>query len=122
MRRLAVMSVVCVLAFGVALQAKEKPSSSPLVGTWNCIAHGGSNGDTHFTLSLQESADGLTGYVSAEQGDADITSITFKNDRLKIDVDAGQNDYGLTGTLNKGKLTGTWYLNGQKQGSWGGTK
>ncbi|MEJ2010276.1 MAG: hypothetical protein P8Z30_19335 [Acidobacteriota bacterium] len=77
MRRFAVMSVLCILAFGS---------------------------------------------VSAPQGDADLTSVTFKDNQLKIDIDAGASSYTLTGTLAKGKLTGTWYLDGQKQGAWKGSK
>lgn len=122
MRRFAVMSTLCILAFSVMLQAKEKGSNSPMVGTWKCVAHGGSYGGEQFTLYLQESADGLTGSVSAPQGDAKLTSVTFKNNRLNIEIDAGEDEYALTATLADGKLTGTWFLNGQKQGTWLGTK
>ncbi|HZT69134.1 MAG TPA: hypothetical protein VFC10_05225 [Terriglobia bacterium] len=122
MRRFAVASVVCVLAFVVALQAKDKAGSNPIVGTWNCIAHGGENGDVSFTLYLQESAGGLTGTVSAPQGDADLSSVTFKDNKLKIDIDAGDSNYSLTATYAAGKLTGEWSRDGQKQGTWEGKK
>jgi len=122
MRRFAVMSVLCVLVFGITLSAKEKANSSPLVGTWNCTAQGGQNGDIPFTLNLEQSSQGFTGTVSAPQGDADLTSVSFKDNHLQIDINGGDNDYTLTGTLAGGKLTGTWYLDGQKQGTWKGTK
>jgi hypothetical protein len=122
MRRFAVMSILCILALSVTLQAKEKGSSSPMVGTWKCIAHGGPNGDVQFTLYLQESTSGLTGSVSAPQGDAELTSVTFKDNHLKIEINTDENNYALTAILAHGKLDGTWYLNGQKQGTWNGTK
>ena len=122
MRRIAVMSVLCVLALGITLTAKEKANSSPLVGTWKCTAQGGPNGDIPFTLYLEQSTQGLTGTVSAPQGDADLTSVTFKDNHLKIDIDAEENNYTLTGTFTDGKLAGTWYRDGEKQGAWKGTK
>jgi len=122
MRRLAVMSVLCTLVFAVALQAKDKANNSPLVGTWNCTAQGGQNGDVPFTLYLEQSGQGYTGNVSAPQGDAPITSITFKDNRLKIDINTDQDDYSLTATYADGKLSGEWFRDGQKQGSWQGKK
>ena len=122
MRRLAVISVLVVLAFGLALQAKEKAGSSPLAGTWNCIAHGSQNGDIAFTLYLEQSAQGFTGTVSAPQGETDLTTVTFKDNHLKIDIDTGENDYTLTATFAGGKLTGEWSLDGQKHGTWEGKK
>jgi len=122
MKRLAVMSVLCVMAFAIALQAKEKTNSSPLAGTWQCLAHGGQNGDVAFTLYLQQTSEGFTGTVSAPQGDADLTSVTFKDNQLKIAIDTGEDNYSLSATLADGKLTGEWSRNGQKQGTWEGRK
>ena len=123
MRRLAVMSVLCVLALCVAVQAKDKSSNSPLVGTWNCTAQGGENGDVAFTLTFEESESGLTGSVSAPQGDANLTSVTFKDNNLKIDINTGDDDYVLTATYADGKLTGgAWSRDGEKKGTWDGKK
>lgn len=122
MRRLAVMSVLCVLVFGVTLQAKEKSTGNALVGTWNCIAYGGPNGDVPFTLYLEKSAQTLTGSVSAPQGDTDLTSVTFKDNQLEIEIDTEENNYSLAATLTGGKLEGTWSMNGKKQGTWKGSK
>lgn len=123
MRRLAVMSVLCVLALCVALQAKDKASESPLVGTWNCTAQGGENGDVAFTLTFEEAESGLTGSVSAPQGDADLTSVTFKDNKLKIDINTGDDDYVLTAAYADGKLTeGEWSRDGEKKGTWEGKK
>jgi|SRR5579875_258436 len=122
MRRFAVASVLCMLTFAVALQSKDKAGNNPIVGTWNCIAHGGENGDVPFTLYLQESDGELTGTVSAPQGDADLSSVTFKDNKLKIDIDTGDSNYSLTATYAEGKLAGEWSRDGQKQGTWEGKK
>jgi len=122
MKRIAVVSVLCVLALAVTLQAKEKIGGSPFAGTWQCIAHGAPNGDFPFTLNLQQSAQGLTGTVSAPQGDADLTTVTFKDNQLKIEIDTSNNTYSLTATLAAGKLTGEWSRDGQKQGTWEGKR
>lgn len=122
MRRLAVMSALCVLVFAAVLQAKDKPNSSPLAGTWNCVAQGSANGDVSFTLYLEQSGQGYTGSVSAPQGDAPITSVTFKDNHLKIEIETSEDDYSLTATLADGKLSGLWYRDGQKRGPWHGKK
>jgi hypothetical protein len=122
MRRLAIIPILCVLALGVTLYWQKKSSDSPLVGTWNCVGHGGENGDIPFTLYIQHSSEGYMGTVSAEQGDADLTTVTFKDNHLKITIDTGEDDYLLTGTLANGKLSGEWSMDGQKKGPWEGKK
>jgi hypothetical protein len=122
MRRLAVIPILCVLAFGLTLYAKDKANSSPIVGTWNCVAHGGESGDVPFTLYLLHSSEGYTGTVSAPQGDADLTTVTFKDNHLKITIDTDEHNYVLTATLDGGKLAGEWSVDSQKKGSWEGKK
>jgi hypothetical protein len=125
MRRFAVISVFCALIFGIVpitSQAKEKAGSSPVAGTWTCVAHGGENGDIPFTLSIQQTAEGLTGTVSAPQGDANLTSVTFNDNQIKIAINTDEHSYALNATLADGKLAGEWYRDGQKQGTWEGKK
>ena len=64
----------------------------------------------------------MTGTVSAPQGDADLTSVTFKDNKLKINIDTSAHSYSLAATLAKGKLSGEWYRDGQKEGTWEGKK
>ncbi|HET7215736.1 MAG TPA: hypothetical protein VFL79_19260 [Terriglobia bacterium] len=122
MRRFAVVSALCILALGVTLFGQSKTDSSPIVGTWTCVAHGGENGDVAFTLSLEQSSDGYTGSVSAPQGDADLSSVTFADNQLKITIDADEHNYALNATLDSGKLAGEWLVDGQKKGAWEGKK
>ncbi len=122
MKRYAIVPVLCILAFCVALRAADKTKTNPLVGTWNCTAHDPQNGDIGFTLTFEQSSEGLTGSVSAPQGDADFTSVSFKENHLKIDIDTGDTDYSLTATYADGKLSGEWFRDNEKQGSWDGKK
>lgn len=122
MRRFAVVSALCILALGVTLYGQDKTNSSPVAGTWNCIAHGGENGDVTFTLSIQQSDEGYTGSVSAPQGDADLTTVNFKDNQLKITIDTDEHNYVLTATLDSGKLAGEWLVDSQKKGNWEGKK
>ena len=122
MRRFAVVSALCILALGVTLYGQNKSNNSPVEGTWNCVAHGGENGDVPFTLSIQQSSEGYTGSVSAPQGDADLTTVTFKDNELKITIDADEHNYVLTATLDSGKLAGEWFADSQKKGNWEGKK
>lgn len=122
MKRLAIIPILCVLALGVTLSAKDKANNSPVVGTWNCVAHGGENGDVPFTLYLDQSGDELSGSVSAPQGSTDLSSVSFKDNHLKITIETDEHDYVLTATLANGKLAGTWTLDGQQKGNWEGKK
>ena len=122
MRRLAIIPILCILALGVTLYGQKKSTDSPLVGTWNCVGHGGENGDIPFTLYIQHSSEGYTGSVSAGQGDVDLTTVNYKDNHLKITIDTGDSDYVLTGTLADGKLSGEWSRDGEKKGAWEGKK
>lgn len=125
MKRIAVMPIllVSILAMiSATSHAKEKTATSPVVGTWKCIAHGGPNGDLPFTLYIQQTATGLTGTVSAPQGDTDLTSVTFKNPHVKIAINTNQHNYSLTATLKDAKLTGKWSRDGESEGTWEGKK
>ena len=122
MKRFATISVLCFLAMGVTLYGQTKAKDSPVVGTWNCVAHGSENGDVPFTLYLAHSSQGYTGTVSAPQGDADLTTVEFKDNQLKITIDTGADDYMLTATLAGKNLVGKWSMDGQEKGDWEGKK
>lgn len=122
MRRLAFIPILCVLAVGVTLYGQTKSNNSPIVGTWNCIAHGGENGDVPFTLYLEHSSKGYSGRVSSSMGDADLTTVTFKENHLKMTIDTGEDNYTLTATLTDGKLAGEWSRDGEEKGPWEGKK
>ena len=122
MRRFAAISALCFLAISLNLYAKDKANNSPLVGTWNCVAHGTRQGDLPFTLYLEQAGEDFTGSVSAPQGDTNLSSVSFKDNHLKITIDTDEHRYVLTAALDGGKLAGEWSLDGEQQGKWDGKK
>lgn len=129
MRRVLIAtSLVCLaLAFMVssrsAAQGQKSAEPAVLTGTWQCMSHGGQNGDLPFTLTLQQDGENVSGHVSSSIGDADLSSSTFKDDHLHI-VIAGENtSYVLEASYQAGKLSGTWASSGTKEkGRWEGKK
>jgi hypothetical protein len=89
----------------------------PITGTWTCQAKGGPEGDTPFTLRLQQNGETVTGSVDSPQGGTDITSASFKGDTLEIHIDS-DDDYMLVGRLENGSLSGTLSKNKTDQGTW----
>jgi hypothetical protein len=102
--------------------APGKSKDSPLTGTWQCTAHGGKNGDMAFTLYLTQDGDTVTGSVSSQHGDADLTSATFSKSALEIHIDSDDGNYLLTGKLQDAQLTGDWSQEGGDKGTWEGKK
>jgi hypothetical protein len=121
-RRLMVMTVLLGLAVLVAASfTMAEDKGGPVSGTWTCQAHGGAQGDTPFTLILEQTGEKVEGSVDSPMGGTQITSATFKDNTLEIHIDAGDANYTLTAKLDKGALTGTW-ANGDDKGTWEGKK
>ncbi|MGA2982605.1 MAG: hypothetical protein ABSG32_02255 [Terriglobia bacterium] len=106
----------------IASLAIAKDNEGPITGTWSCQAHGGSQGDTPFTLSLQQNGEKVEGSVSSPMGGTDISSGTFKDETLEIHIDTDDADYVLVAKLDKGTLSGTWSNGGNDKGNWEGKK
>ncbi len=124
MNRRLVTFAICIFVLGLATSAfaREKQAKpGPLTGTWECTAHGGSQGDLPFTLTLEQAKDTVTGNVTSRIGSAELTTATYKNKVLEIQIEGGQSEYLLTGNLKGGKLSGEW-SHGDEKGTWEGTK
>ncbi|MGH9432430.1 MAG: hypothetical protein ACRD3T_12895 [Terriglobia bacterium] len=121
-RRVAVVAGVLALALSaVFMQAKQKQEKTgPLTGTWECTAHGGSQGDMNFTLSLQQTKNMVTGDVTSPLGDAEISSGNYKKKVLEIHIDSPDTNYTLTAKYSKSKLQGSWKTDGGQGGTWEG--
>jgi hypothetical protein len=113
------LMVLCVASFALAKDKKPKPG--PITGTWECTAHGSSQGDMPFTLYLEQAKEDVTGSVSSPMGGTQISSGTYKKKVLEIHIDAPQTTYRLTAKLKKGQLTGEWSGDTEK-GTWEGKK
>lgn len=127
-----VMKKISIFALGVFLfvtaalalaSGQDKTADAgPLTGSWKCVSHGGPDGDTNFTLDLQQDGEKVTGSVDSEQGGMDITSGTFKDDDLEIRLETPQGNYVLKGKLKDGQLAGEVTLDDKAQGNWEGKK
>lgn len=123
MKKMVPIVLTLSLAFAATFaqgQAK-KPKPGPLTGTWECTAHGGSQGDMPFTLYLEQTKDTLTGSVSSPMGGTEISAGTMKKNDVEIHIDTPQGNYQLTGKLKKGELSGKWSSD-TENGTWEGKK
>jgi len=112
------IGITVLLAASLAM-AKDK--KGPMTGTWDCQAHGGSQGDMSFTLFLQQNKETVDGSISSPIGGTQISSGTFRRKMLEIHLDTPQGNYVLMAKFNKGTLSGTWSSDNDK-GSWEGKK
>jgi uncharacterized membrane protein len=123
-----VLSLTLLGLAGLALAQDAKPAAQskakggPVAGTWQCTAHGGTNGDTAFTLYLDQDHETVTGSVSSSMGDAEIDSATFKDGALEIHINGGDESYVLSGKLQNGQLSGQWSGGNTEKGTWEGKK
>ncbi|HEV2492413.1 MAG TPA: hypothetical protein VG204_05000 [Terriglobia bacterium] len=106
----------------LVLAADSKPKPAPLTGTWQCTSHGGPQGDMEFTLELQQNEEEVTGSVNSPIGSADLTSASFKKNKLEIHIDTPDTKYLLTADYKKGQLAGEWSTDAAQKGTWEGKK
>lgn len=106
----------------VSAAAEKKTKPGQLTGTWECMSHGSVEGDLAFTLYLEQQKEVVTGTVSSPIGAGDITSGSFKNKFLELQIDTEKGNYVILGKLEKGGLSGTWSLDNGEKGTWEGKK
>jgi len=99
---------------------KEKPG--PLTGTWECLSHGGAEGDLAFTLYLTQAQEVITGSVSSPRGAAQIASGSFREKLLELHIDAQKGNYVVVGRVSKNQMSGTWTRDNGEKGTWEGKK
>lgn len=114
------LAVLCLASLGVAKEKKPKPGK--LTGTWECVSHGGSQGDMPFTLYLEHSKETVSGSVSSPMGGTQITSASYKKKTLEIRIDTPMGNYLLTAKLKKDQLNGAWSVDTGEKGNWEGKK
>jgi hypothetical protein len=119
-RNLIYIGIGIAILFTASL-AMAKERKGPMTGTWDCQAHGGSQGDMTFTLFLQQNKENVDGSISSPIGGTQISSGTFKRNMLEIHLDTPQGTYTLMAKFSKGTLSGTWASDNDK-GVWEGKK
>ena len=119
-RNLIYFGIGITILFAASL-AIAKDKKGPMTGTWDCQAHGGSQGDMAFTLYLQQNKETVDGSISSPIGGTQISSGTFRKNMLEIHLDTPQGAYILMAKFEKGTLSGTWSIDTDK-GVWEGKK
>ena len=126
MKRTLSLVTICLvtLCLATSLQGKDKqPKPGRMTGTWECMSHGSSQGDMPFTLYLEQTGDSVSGSVSSPIGGTEITSATFKNNKLDIRLETSEGTYVMSAKLKKGQLAGEWSVEGGGEGgTWEGKK
>ncbi len=118
--KLVLIGISLAFLLGATILAAKDHKTS-LSGTWDCVAHGGAQGDMKFTLVLQQSKELVDGSIASPLGATQISSGALRRNELELHFDMPQGNYTLMARLEKGKLTGAWSLESDK-GSWEGTK
>lgn len=118
------LMLTCLAAFMAASLGMAKEHKGLLTGTWDCQSHGGKQGESAFTLFLQQDKQDkevVDGSIASLIGGGQISSGTFRRNMLEIHIDTPQGAYILMAKFEKGKLSGNWSTEDDK-GTWDGTK
>lgn len=120
---LIILAVCVALGCLPILAAGASTEPVNLSGTWQCVSHGGDQGNMPFTLTFEQNGQDISGHVSSQLGDADFSDGAFKNNHLHFVIQGAGDSYDLNADYKDGKLTGTWSTSasGQK-GTWEGEK
>lgn len=121
MKRHLVLIGICLVVLITASMATAKDKKGIMTGTWDCQAHGGTQGDMAFTLNMQQDKETVDGSISSPIGGTQFSSGTFRRNMLEIHLDTPQGNYVLMAKYVKGKLDGTWASDNDK-GVWEGKK
>jgi hypothetical protein len=105
-----VIGVLLLVAGGVylALANGKEPSSGPLTGTWECVAHSSAENDVSFTLNLKQDREEVTGKFANSTGEYPLGPSSYKKGVLEIHLDAPDGKYQASGRLLHGQISGHW--------------
>ena len=114
---------IMVIFLGIIIKAQNSNAvNQPINGEWQCISHGTEDVNVPFTLQLQASSGRMSGWLSVSSGSIPLTSMSYLQGRLNIELDTNSGQYALTAVVNGDRLNGTWKKNGQQVGTWEGEK
>ena len=74
MKRFLILIGICMTLLFAASLGTAKDRKTTLSGTWDCVAHGGAQGDMAFTLYLQQSKEVVDGSIRSPLGGTQISS------------------------------------------------
>jgi hypothetical protein len=110
------LPILCLAAFSLAADGEAKPGK--LTGSWEGTATSAQQGEFPITMELEQNGEAVSGSISAPEGTAEISSGTFKENKLEFRVDAPEATYTVTGSLRKGELSGEWSSDTGEKGTW----
>ncbi len=110
------LAILCLAALSLAADKKTKPGK--LTGSWEGTATSTMQGEFAITMQLEQNGEVVTGSISAPEGSAEISSGTFKKNKLDIRLETPEATYSVTGTLRKGELSGEWSGDNGDKGTW----
>ena len=111
------LTCVSLVALVGLTTAFARGRNSNVSGVWDCHSKGGNLGDMTFTLNLQQDKENVDGTITSPLGSTQVTLGTFKHYQLELHFDMPQGNYTLVGTLENGKIYGTWSMDSDK-GAW----
>lgn len=82
-------------------------AGSPAAGTWDCVA-GTPNGDMSWTLVVTEKDGALSGTISGELGEFQLTDVEFHDGTLTFKVTIDEATYTVKVRIEENKLDGAW--------------
>jgi hypothetical protein len=106
---------------GAAVAATPAPAApatpANLNGTWEAVAD--ANGEPFpFVLVLKVDGEKVSGSSSSQLGESNISTGTWKDGRLSLQLDSQSGVVTMSATVIDGKLSGEFDYAGQLQGKW----
>ncbi|HET7213454.1 MAG TPA: hypothetical protein VFL79_07700 [Terriglobia bacterium] len=121
--KLIVAISIIVIFLGIIVKAQTSNAVDQSInGEWQCISHGTEDVNVPFTLHLQGSSGRITGWAPDSSVSIPLTSVSYSQGRLSIELDTNAGQYALTAVVSGDRLSGTWKKNGQQVGTWEGQK
>ena len=102
-----------------AWKAQRRPEAS---GAWQCWATSGETEDRAFILHLKQASGEITGTATSARGSAVIKKGSLKGNSIELAIATEEGIYTLTGTLEQGKLRGSWKRWDDRTGTWQGER
>jgi hypothetical protein len=97
-------------------------SSGAVTGSWSSVSVT-PQGELALDLALEQTGEKVTGTVSSALGSLPILNGSFRDSRLRYDVEFGGTTYRTEGTLSGDKFQGEWSaVGGTDKGAWSATR
>jgi hypothetical protein len=110
------LAILCLAAFSMAADQNAKPGK--LTGSWEGTATNAQQEEFDITLQLVQNGEVITGSISSPDGSADISSGSFRNNKLEVRIETSDAAYTVTGNLRDDVLSGQWSSDTGEKGTW----